>query len=384
VNHFIRSLLYVLTISLGVASINALAAEGVPMNADHWLFNGNATFATDGPTSDGVLEISKGSVEVKDLVFADGTIEFDMSMPDHGILGMRLRAQNRDNAEALYFRPQKDCSTSSDCLQYMPLEHGAFEWDLFPEFHTLAWNHFRVVVMGRHMLVYVNHASEPTLNVDHMEGGALSGALIFGGPARYANLVITPARPSSVAAQTVPEPDDGFLRRWQISTASVLPSMLDTDLNVPTGLPPPYAAMPSDGKAWRTVTAQTKGLLNFSREVGSAKDGAVISLAWAKTTVVSERAQLKTVRIGWVREIWVYVNGALVFAGRNIEALPAAKAADQRISLENGTFQLPLKEGENDIVIALDDNLPGNTQHFGWGMEMKLEDLNGILLAPID
>jgi hypothetical protein len=143
------------------------------------------------------------------------------------------------------------------------------------------------------------------------------------------------------------------------------------------GVQPPYASMPPDGKAWRTITAETKGLVNFSHEVGSARDGAVISLAWAKTTVVSDKAQSKTVQIGWVREIWVYVNGTLVFAGRNIDGLPAAKAADERISLENGTFRLPLNKGKNEIAIALDDNLPGNTQHYGWGMELKLGDSSG-------
>ncbi len=33
----------------------------------------------------------------------------------------------------LYFRPQKNCTTSDDGIQYMPLEDGAFEWDLFPQ-----------------------------------------------------------------------------------------------------------------------------------------------------------------------------------------------------------------------------------------------------------
>jgi hypothetical protein len=236
----------------------------VPMQADRWLSNGNATFTAEDHAPDGVLAISKGSVDVKDLIFADGTIEFDMYMPDHGILGMRLRTQNRENAEALYFRPQKNCDVASDCLQYMPLEHGAFEWDLFPEYqssapiHTLSWNHFRVVVLGRRMRVYVNRSSHPALSVDHMEGGALTGGLTFGGPAKYANLVITPARPSPAASQISPAPKDGFLRHWHISAASSLPSLIDTKLDALVGVQPPYASMPPDGKHWRNVTAETR------------------------------------------------------------------------------------------------------------------------------
>ena len=362
----------------------------VPMKADRWISNGNATFAADDHAADGVLSISKGPVDVKDLTFRDGTIEFDMYMPDHGILGMRLRTQNRDNAEALFFRPQKDCNTSPDCMQYMPLEHGAYEWDLFPEYQssapirTLSWNHFRIVVIGTTMRVYVNRSSKPTLSVDHMEGGALSGGLTFGGPAKYANLVITPAKPLSSAARPAPERKDGFLRHWKISMASVLASVHDPKLDAPTGVQPSYASMPPNGNAWKAITADTKGLVNFSHEVGSAKDGSVISLAWAKTTLVSDKAQSKTVQIGWVREIWIYVNGTLVFQDRNIDGMPAAKAGDERISLENGTFLLPLKKGKNEIAIALDDNLPGNTQHYGWGMELKLGDPTGVLCISKD
>lgn len=386
--YFIIVLLFAFRASSAATAIPIPIPIPIPMNAEHWLSTGNATFTADAHAPDGALEVSKGSVQAKDLIFEDGTIEFDMFMPEHGILGMRLRAQDRDNAEALYFRPQKDCEHSSDCLQYMPLEHGAFEWDLFPEYqsaapiHTLSWNHVRVVVMGRTMRVYVNHARQPTLSVDHMEGAALSGALMFGGPAKYQHLVITPAPSSLAASRTAPERRDGFLRHWQMSSASVLPSIHDTSLDVPIGVQPPYASMPAEGGAWKTITAETKGLVNFSHELGSAKDAAVISVAWAKTTLVSDKAQSKTVKIGWVREIWVYVNGVLVFDGRNIEGLPAAKVDGQRISLENGTFRLPLNKGKNEIAIALDDNLPGNMQHFGWGMELKLDDATGISQAP--
>ncbi len=212
----------------------AETAVPIPMKAERWIANGNATFTSGDHAPNGVLEISKGSVDVKDFTFVDGTIEFDMFLPDHGILGMRLRAQDRQNAEALYFRPKKDCNTNPDCMQYMPLEHGAFEWDLFPEYQTaapirpLSWNHFRLVVLGSTMRVYVNRSSQPTLRVNHMEGSALPGGLAFGGPAKYANLVITPAKPTSAATQTAPEPKDGFLRHWQISTASALTSVHNT------------------------------------------------------------------------------------------------------------------------------------------------------------
>jgi hypothetical protein len=385
---YLYALLTILAL-LAAAGSRAEPAAPVPMQPGRWLANANATFSADAFAPDGVIDVAKGSVELKDMVFGDGTVEFDMFMPDHGILGLRLRARDRDNAEALYFRPQKDCETSPDCLQYMPLEHGAFEWDLFPEYqaaaplHLLAWNHVRIALAGRTMRVWVNRADQPALSVERMEGAALSGALIFGGPARYANLVLAPA-PAAAPEAPAPEPADGFLRRWRVSPASVLATAPDPASQLALGVQPDYAAMPAPGAAWTDVRAEQKGLVNLSRERGSARDGALVSLAWAKTTLLSERAQTKTVHIGWVREVWVYVNGRLAFAGKNLGDFPAAQVADGRISLENGSFQLPLRQGRNDIAIALDDNLPGNTQHFGWGMELKLDDTDGVAQAPED
>ena len=356
----------------------------IPMKADNWSLHGDAAFTSERHGVGDVLEIKKGSAELRNVTFGTGTIDYDMYMPDHGILGIRFHQKDKENAEALYFRPQANCANASDCIQYMPLEHGAFEWDLFPEdqakapIRLLSWNHIRIEIGGRHMRVYINGAQKPTLRVTSMEGGATAGTLSLGGPAKYANLVITPSRASAASVAAPNRESDGFLRHWQVSTASVLPTTTDPQLHVPKGTIPAYPTMPSATQQWKNVTAETKGLVNFSRDVGSAKDGAVVSVAWAKTTLTSDRDQVKQVSVGWVREIWIYVNGKLLFADRNLEGLPAGTVAGERISLGNGSIRLPLRKGINEIAIALDDNLPGNTQHYGWGMEMKLNDLRGL------
>ncbi len=48
------------------------------------------------------------------------------------------------------------------------------------------------------------------------------------------------------------------------------------------------------------------------------------------------------------------------------------------------TNQLPLRRGRNEIAIALDDNLPGNVQHYGWGMELELNSLMGVMQGKVD
>lgn len=132
-------------------------------------------------------------------------------------------------------------------------------------------------------------------------------------------------------------------------------------------------------QTWRTMTVliQTREISEPARaeptsrvRLTSPSGSALIALD-LKTGVPphyidSDQEQKKRVSIGWIREAWVYSNGKLVFADRNLYGVPqASKAPDGRLGLENGSFDLPLHKGRNEIVIAVDDNLPGNTQHYG-------------------
>jgi hypothetical protein len=45
------------------------------------------------------------------------------------------------------------------------------------------------------------------------------------------------------------------------------------------------------------------------------------------------------------------------------------------LSLENGSFELPLHAGANEVTVALADNF------YGWGLIMHLDDAAGLELA---
>jgi hypothetical protein len=116
--------------------------------------------------------------------------------------------------------------------------------------------------------------------------------------------------------------------------------------------------------------------VDISRQYGLPVRQSGWSLAWLKTSIASEKNQTKKVSIGWTREVWVFVNGQQVFADKNLYQPPAArKTPDGRCSLENGSFDLPLKAGDNVITVALADNF------YGWGLILRLDDLNGVHLA---
>jgi hypothetical protein len=134
--------------------------------------------------------------------------------------------------------------------------------------------------------------------------------------------------------------------------------------------------MPDASQDWRWLGAERGGLVNLSRQLGLPTGRKLRAVAWLKTSVDSNKSQSKHVSIGWSREIWVFVNGKQVFADKNLYQPPTArKTPDGRLSLENGSFDLPLQKGKNEIVVALANDF------YGWGIEMRLDDLKGVKLA---
>ena len=81
----------------------------------------------------------------------------------------------------------------------------------------------------------------------------------------------------------------------------------------------------------------------------------------------------------------MFVNGKPSFADRNLRYPESArKSPDGRLSLEKGSFDLPLQKGRNQIALALGNDFPGSARHWGWGMELRLDDLDGIELPAGD
>lgn len=363
-----------------------------PMQRDAWEVNGEAEFTASPDAAGGVMNLTRGSALLKGAVFKDGTIDFDIKPAGHGVLGLRFRQQDKRDAEAFFVRPQKGCATSEDCVQYMPFAHGAYEWDLYPEGQAAAplsadgWNHVKLVVSGRRLNVFINGGAKPVLAVPRLAGDDKAGGLSVTAPASYANLVIRPGFVGELPPEPLAEPGDTdprVLRRWKLSPAFPLPSRIDPALQQPVGVAPSFSALPVAAAHWRTIRAEPKGLVNLSRELGSSAVPTTISAAWAKTTIVSSRRQTKTVEFGWAREAWVYVNGKLIYADRNLYGVPgSSKAPDGRLGYTNGSFELPLQKGRNDLAVLVDDNFPSGSLHFGWGFEMRLKDMAGVSTGP--
>jgi len=142
---------------------------------------------------------------------------------------------------------------------------------------------------------------------------------------------------------------------------------------------PTYADMPPASAAWVPIEAERVGLINVSRVYGmpDRANGAQPDrhLVWLKTNIRSSSAQAKHVSLGWVREVFVFVNGQLVFADKNLyRQAQGRKTPDGRLSLENGGLMLPLKAGDNELAVAVVSDF------YGWGIKMRLDDVKDLLL----
>jgi hypothetical protein len=96
-----------------------------------------------------------------------------------------------------------------------------------------------------------------------------------------------------------------------------------------------YDDIPGASQEWKAISTERNGLVNLSREYGLPLREPNRAVAWLKTTMNSDRKQTKKVDIGWTREVWVFVNGRLVYADKNLFDQEAGrKFPDGRCSLE--------------------------------------------------
>jgi hypothetical protein len=347
----------------------------IPLVSSKWRTHGSVTFGTQEGFAAGLAKVggSKGDEAV--LLgpgFGEGTIEFDMKAQGDGMPGVKFRYRDAGSAELLYLRTQPDCPVETDCIQYVPIVHGVMPWNMYPQYQHSApvavagWNHYRLVVSGRRMAVYVNRAPAVVLAIGRLEGDAGVGAIALEGPAEFANLTIAPNADGSLPANAEIDPslrEGRYLRHWRVSPS--VPTPLD---RMPT-----YSQRPADGRQWRRVTAERYGVINLSRLYGSPTDARIGALAWLTTDLRSPSARHVHVDMGFLSEASVYLNGRLVFSGWNQYYPPKyRRVPDGRLCVTNAAFDLPLRKGANRIDVALNNILGVGHAHYGWGLAIRL------------
>jgi hypothetical protein len=360
-----------------LAAPAAAAAEAavIPFTSDRWTLSEGIKLVEHRGVQ--AIEIprlpTRPDAVLKGPPFTNGTIEVDVEGSTGLGPAIGFHRRDRTTHELFYLRPNPDCATRPDCVQYAPVTQSVLLWDLFPGWQGPAryvpgqWNHVKLVVSGRRLRVWVNGGA-PALDVTSLEGDAHDGAISLQGNGFMANVKVTPGAVEGLNPRPGPDPtakDARYVRDWMVSTVSTLA----------VGSKPDFATHPAAAADcdWTPLPAESGGLVNISRRYGLPEGR---SLVWLRTTIRAAAKGEKRAAIGWSDEVWVFVNGKQVYADVNDYLKEELrKKPDGRLSLENGAFTLPLDAGDNDVVVGVANAF------FGWGLMLRLDDPSGVTLT---
>ena len=93
-----------------------------------------------------------------------------------------------------------------------------------------------------------------------------------------------------------------------------------------------------------------------------------MKVVYARTTIDSDRDQVKKLYIGYSDDVSVFLNGKILYRGRSAQSFrdPGFLGI---MNPENDAVYLPLKKGKNELVLAVSE-LGG-----GWGFICRLSEL---------
>jgi hypothetical protein len=373
----------------GTTTRSAEPVRAIPLRADSWAFQpGTVEFLPAAPTIASVtpqgpamkiLSRGGGAVVVKNADFSEGTIDFDMVPTDSNFASFHFHRQDTNEFESVYLRTSWAAGQPEimEAVQYTPTMKGISCWNLMPHyqgnaaFRMDAWNHFRIIIAGRQMLVYINSESHPTLAIPRLEGNSSHGPFAFEGQMTVAHLVVRPGPVTSVGWLSGPEgfdPTDNdprYLRHWQVTQPGTILPGVDFGKNL----------MPGGQTTWSPITAERRGLVNLTRVFGGNrqfKGDPPRRIVWLKTTLRADREWNYRMRLGFTNDVWVFLNGRYLYVDKNYYDEPSMKSPRGRVSIENCSFDLPLKAGANELLIGVGNDF------FGWGIVARLDDNLGV------
>jgi hypothetical protein len=93
-----------------------------------------------------------------------------------------------------------------------------------------------------------------------------------------------------------------------------------------------------------------------------------MKVLYARTTIDSDREQVKKLYFGYSDDVSVFLNGRILFRGRSAQNFrdPGFLGI---VNPENDAVYLPLKKGRNELMLAVSE-LGG-----GWGFICRLAEL---------
>ncbi|HMJ25296.1 MAG TPA: hypothetical protein VK475_05685 [Pyrinomonadaceae bacterium] len=329
------------------------------------------------------LFLNGGAATLKDLDFRDGVIDVDVATPaSRGFFGIQFRIDG-PNGEWVYLRQHK--SGYPDAMQYTPVLNTGLNWQIYngPGFTGAAdiprdvWFHLRVEVLGAQAKLYVKDMDQPALVMNDLKSGVQKGQValaVLTGATYFSNFEIR-TTPDAAWERHLPSMPPGTLVKWRLSPAY---DALKRSLELP------LTPAESDAIRWQEVEAEPPGFVVIYRyrdaphpRVSFANDFSKrlepqpgMKVVYARTTIDSDRDQVKKLYLGYSDDVSVFLNGRILFRGRSAQNFrdPGFLGI---VNPENDAIYLPLKKGRNELLLAVSE-LGG-----GWGFIGRLADLEG-------
>jgi len=345
------------------------AGKIISLQPENWDFKPNMVEFTTYKSRTAMKILPKaGKAVLKMMDFTDGTIEFDFDPLDPFFASFYFHYQDANENECFYFRTQSAGNTNAiDAIQYAPHIAGINLWDMLfhyqggADFKRDQWNHVKLVISGRQMRAYVNSNTKPTLEIPRLEGNALHGTLAFEGEAAISNLVVKPGQIEGLDSRPgidLTDHDPRYIRTWEVSTPLNTPPKIDFN----------WAWVPDSTTKWEPIEAERRGLINLTRKFGQGNSRRIV---WLKKSIQVATAQTMKLHLGFSDEVWVLLNGRPLYFDKNWYGTPLSKEPAGRCTIENASVLIPLKAGDNQVLIGVANNF------YGWGIITRMDVMAG-------
>ena len=363
-----------------VVHAQATQAQSISPDSSRWELEGQAK-ATEYQNRKSLF-LDGGAAILKDLQMRDAVIDVDVATPaNRGFFGIQFRlTDDGANGEWVYLRQHK--SGLPDAIQYTPVLKTGLNWQIYngPGFTAAVdipkdvWFHIRLEVAGAQAKLYVKDMDKPVLVMNDLKSGVQQGRValyVLTGATYFSNFEVRETSAISWERHNPVMPPD-TLTRWSLS-----PSYDALARN----LERPLTNAEINTIQWQDVEAEPPGFVVLYRyreaphlRVSFANDFSKrlepqpgMKVVYAKTTIESDRDQVKKLSLGYSDDVSVFLNGRILYRGRSAQYFrdPGFLGI---MNPENDAIYLPLRKGHNELILAVSE-IGG-----GWGFICRLSD----------
>jgi hypothetical protein len=312
-----------------------------------------------------------GTALLEDVEFRNGVIEVDIAVDDsiRSYPGIIFRRQSEENYERFYVRPHRANGLYDDALQYVPVINGIAGWQLYAGDGFTApirmasdeWVHLRMEIKGSQGRLFVGDGEEPALLIHELKHGDSKGSIGLMGqrnqPAYFSNFRFR--HDDSLQFDPPPEkvPPLGMITEWELSRPLKY-SKIDIERTP--------AAQGLADLQWRKVEGEPSGLVDIARFI--KRTPGEPDFVYAKKIIHADRAETWQLSFGYSDYVSLFLNGELLFSANS--AYRSRDPSFLGIVGLNDTLYLPMKEGENELLLLVGESFGG------WGFMAR--DSNAI------